>query len=168
MACSRSPFRVLPSMAALLLASCAHTTGPAHEPPNVAAAREIGTVAPDVVDVRSLGEWRYGNRYGTYRVITRRGGIDRVQTAIIVEWLSQVMGEGSPAVVASRQVALLDDLGPITVAPAVYGKGPNQLTVSVEVKNTATGETGRVTSVAQAPGEMRTEYTKAKIGVNKY
>lgn len=124
-------------------------------------ARNAAIVAPDVVDVRSLGEWRYGNQYGTYRVITRRGGVDRVQTSITIEWLSPVMGEEAPSIVASRNVQLLEDLGPVTVASAVFGRGSNQLTVSVAVKNTATGEAGRVTTIAQAPGEMRVEYLKS-------
>jgi hypothetical protein len=161
MACPRSQVCVLAFVGALLLVACSQAPGLADKPPTDDTTRDLEIVAPDVVDVRSLVEWRDGNRYGTYRVITRRGGIDRVQTAIVIQWLAPVMGEEWPSIVASRSVDLLEDLGPVTVAPAIYGKGPNQLTVSVEVKNTVTGEAGRVTSIARGPGQLRTEYVKS-------
>lgn len=161
MACASSPFRALPFTSALLLAACSHLSGSAGGALDPAVSPDVEAVAPDVVDVRSLGEWRYGDRFGTYRVITRRGGVDRVQTTITIEWLSQGLGEASPTVVASQKVGLLEELGPIAVAPAVYGRSPNRLTVSVQVRNTVTGEAGKVTSTAQAPGQLHADYLKA-------
>ena len=112
----------------------------------------------EVYEVRTLGAWRDGNRAGTYRVVTLRGGYDRVQTVVVVQWMAQELDQEAPSVVAARRVELLDDLGPITVAAVQATEAPNELKVSIRVRNTVSREEGEVHAVAGLPGQLTAEY----------
>jgi hypothetical protein len=120
---------------------------------------EVVDVPGDVHEVRSLGAWRDGNRAGTYRVVTLRGGVDHIRTVVIVQWMEQAFGQGMPSVVAARRVELLDDLGPITVPSIRQRPSPDGLTVSIQVRNIVSGEEGAVEAVAGPPGQLTAEYT---------
>jgi hypothetical protein len=113
----------------------------------------------EVYEVRTLGAWRDGNRAGPYRVVTLRGGFDRVQTVVMIQWMEQRLDQQAPSVVAVRRVELLDDLGPITVSAVQATEAPNGLNLSIRVKNIVSGEEGDVRAVAARPGQLTAEYT---------
>jgi hypothetical protein len=128
-----------------------------------AASRSSGgiDVPGEVHEVRTLGSWRDGTRAGTYRVVTLRGGFDRVQTVVTIEWMEQGLDQGVPSVVAARQIELLGDLGPITVSAVQQTTAPNKLNVSIQVRNVVSGEEGNVEAVAGRPGQLTATYTPA-------
>jgi hypothetical protein len=113
----------------------------------------------EVYEVRTLGAWRDGSRAGTYRVVTLRGGFDRVQTVVTIQWMEQGLDEEVPSVVAARRVELLDDLGPITVSAVRATAKPNELSLSIPVRNVVSGEAGNVQAVAVLPGQLTADYT---------
>jgi hypothetical protein len=119
-------------------------------------------VPGEVYDIRSLGAWREGRRAGTYRVVTLRGGFDRIQTVVIVQWMEQASGQDVPAVVATRRIELLDELGPITVSAVEQTSAPNELNLAIQVKNVVSGEQGSVEAVAGRPGQLTVEYTPTR------
>lgn len=115
-------------------------------------------VPGEVYQVRTLGSWREGDRAGTYRVVTLRGGFDRVQTVVMIQWMAQGLDQGVPGVVASRRVELLDDLGPVTVSAVRETAGPNGLDVAIRVTNVVSGERGDIEAAAGPPGQLMTKY----------
>ena len=149
---------------ALLLGACQPIAPmPAIEPTPEAAhgSTQSGPgsgVPPDVVDVRTLGDWRTGEASGTYRVVIRREGLERIQTMISVDWIATNLADGTPTVVASRSLDLLEDLGPIAIGGIVTRAHVNGLSIMVPVTNPVTGEAGVVDGMAGAPGELTGRY----------
>jgi len=140
-------------LAVWAVASCdrANPVGPA------TGASEVG-LPGNVYEVRTLGSWRDGDRAGTFRVVTLRGGFDHVRTIIVVQWMQQGIGEEAPEVVAERRVELLDDLGPIAVV-AVREVAPSDgLHLRVRTKNQVSGEEGEVEVLAHAPDRLTATY----------
>lgn len=118
-------------------------------------------VPGEVYEVRTLGAWRDGSRAGTYRIVTLRGGFDHIQTVVMIQWMEQGLDQGAPSVVAARRVELLDDLGPIAVLAVRETTVPDGLNLSIQVRNTVTGEEGDVEAVAGPPGQLTATYTPA-------
>jgi hypothetical protein len=126
-------------------------------PADGAADRQGGDLAGvpgNVHEVRTLGSWRDGNRAGTFRVVTLRGGFDQIQTSLIVQWMEQGLGEEAPDVVASRRVEVLEDLGPIVVLAVRETSVPDGLQLSIRYKNVVSGEESDLEVHAGAPGEL--------------
>lgn len=115
-------------------------------------------VAIDVVDVRSLGRWHAGDKSGNYRVVIRQEGFERIQTMIVVDWISSSLADGTLSVVASRPLNMLEELGPISVGPATSHSLPTGLSIVVPVTNQATGEKGVLETLAGAPGDLNSRY----------
>ena len=116
-------------------------------------------VPGEVYQVRTLGSWRAGNHAGSYRVVTLRGGFDRAQTVVMIQWMAQGSDQGVPGVVASRRVELLDELGPVTVSAVRETRGPGGLDVSIRVSNVVSGERGDIEATAGPPGQLTAKYT---------
>jgi hypothetical protein len=126
-------------------------------PADGAADRQGGDlvgVPGNVHEVRTLGSWRDGNRAGTFRVVTLRGGFDQIQTSLIVQWMEQGLGEEAPDVVASRRVEVLEDLGPIVVLAVRETSVPDGLQLSIRYQNVVSGEESDLEVRAGAPGEL--------------
>ena len=109
----------------------------------------------NVYEVRTLGSWRDGNHAGTFRIVTLRGGVDQIQTSLIIQWMEQGIGEGAPHVVDEQRVEALDGLGPITVLAMREAASSDGLHLSVRTRNVVTGEEADVEVVAGAPGQLR-------------
>jgi hypothetical protein len=126
-------------------------------PADGAADRQGGDlvgVPGNVHEVRTLGSWRDGNRAGTFRVVTLRGGFDQIQTSLIVQWMEQGLGEEAPDVVASRRVEVLEDLGPIVVLAVRETSVPDGLQLSIRYQNEVSGGESDLEVRAGAPGEL--------------
>ncbi|MFO1048238.1 MAG: hypothetical protein U1E52_10120 [Geminicoccaceae bacterium] len=134
------------------LAAC-HAPSP---PP--AAVVDGDAVPADVVDVRTMGRWRTAGGSGTFRVVTREGGLERVQTSVAVEWLTSGLADVTPELVAAREIELLGDLGPIAVVSIDRRERPGEIEIDVAVRNQLSGEKGNVHAVAAGPGDLRAEY----------
>lgn len=139
------------------LAAC-HPPSP---PPAAIAAVDGDTVPADVVDVRTLGRWRTATGSGTFRVVTREGGLERVQTSVAVEWLASGLADATPELVAVREIALLGDLGPIAVLSIDRRERPGEIEIDVAVRNQVSREKGTVRAVAAGPGDLRADYLAA-------
>ena len=111
-----------------------------------------------MVEVRSLGSWRIDDASGTYRVVIWRAGLERIHTLVAVDWIAADLGDGAPAIVASRPLDLLDELGPISVRDVSTRALASGMSIRVPVTNQATGEAGVVDSMAGAPGELTSRY----------
>lgn len=139
------------------LAAC----NPPSPPSAATAAVDDDTVPVDVVDVRSLGRWRTDTGSGTFRVVTREGGLERVQTTVAVEWLASGLADATPELVAVREVELLGDLGPIAVVSIDRRERPGEIEIDVTVRNQVSREEGTVRAVAAGPGDLRADYVAA-------
>lgn len=139
------------------LAAC-HPPSP---PPAAVAVVDGGTVPADVVDVRTLGRWRTAGGSGTFRVVTREGGLDRVQTSVAVEWLASGLADATSELVAVREIGLLGDLGPIAVLSIDRRERPGEIEIDVAIRNQVSGEEGTVRALAAGPGDLRAHYTAA-------
>ena len=148
----------------MLLSGLLTTPGPASLG-DEAAGRLSGDIDVDVpgevYGVQTVGSWRDGSRAGTYRVVTLRGGLDHVQTVVVIQWMEQGLGQAVPSVVAARRVEVLDDLGPIAVVAIQAMAVPNGLHLSIQVRNAVSGEEGSVEAFAGAPGRLTSEYASA-------
>lgn len=136
------------------LAAC-HAPSP---PPAATTAVDGDSVPVDVVDVRTLGRWRTAAGSGTFRVVTRESGLERVQTSVAVEWLASGLADATPELVAVREIELLSDLGPIAVVSIDRRERPGEIEIDVAVRNQVSREEGTVRAVAVGPGNLRVHY----------
>lgn len=102
--------------------------------------------------VASLGHWAAEGRFGAYRVIVLKGGVDAPATRLVVQWLRDT-DAGVPAVEASRDVDALADYAGARVLPAWRARGTNRLEVAARIR-TPDGRWRRVGVLATTPGKL--------------
>lgn len=119
-------------------------------------------VPGNVYEVRTLGSWREGNRAGAFRLVILRGGFDRLQTVVLVQWMAQALGEDAPEVVDEQRIAILDELGPTAVRTVRSTPEPNGLRLSIRIRHLVTGAEGEVDVFAGGPGQLTSKYTPTR------
>lgn len=149
MSLARRTGRVRALALALGLAAAAASSRAGEAPdPLASLPGELHTVA-------SLGHWAAGARFGAYRVVVLKGGVDRPVTRLVVQWLSDAGGSeaGVPVVEASRDVAAVAAYAGARVLPAWRARGNNRLEVSARIR-TPDGRWRRVVVLATTPGSL--------------
>ncbi len=149
---------VIISGASLLLCACVATGGGGGQP-SLGAPESVDPASlPTVIaTVRTTGWWTEGERVGTYRIIIKEQGFDKIVSELFIQWLEVVEGAPETEMLATVGIEQLNELPAYKLEIAAVHELEDRLDIELDGYNHYTGETRRFLLRAGPPSEVSLE-----------
>jgi len=121
-----------------------------------AETSDVKQIDPDVAYVSSGGMWTEGERYGSYRIVVIREGVEHTATSAFAQWLWFDESKSQQVVIASEPIAeLRRDLSNLIVNVTFDYRVKEDGNFNLDLRDRVSGNPRTVRLRLGKPGEAR-------------